>query len=939
MKLRSLLFALMLPVAMHAQGVRYDSNIFTAAGNVPTGAQAPMYTLPYSKIIVCSSPATPATGSPCTNTVPIFSDQGLIQPITQPITSDSQGRYGFWVTPGTYTYSVVSPSGAFLGTLPITFFGSSPAGSAGQIQINNGGSFGAISQNTFAQTAPSGNQTITQPLNSALGINAITIGSAPITNVLPININSVPAQEYVSTTRPPLANWFQSFHNCQSQVVNIMLYGDSRVRVDDIIAQNGSFGLPHGYRWADRLAQYLGNVCPSHGTGLVTVIAGTDGSNAIDANYWSSTSTISSNPAKLTGPYQQGPSTSSAGVAAVNTGTVLNFNPGIAFDGLNIYCESATLEGSWAISIDGSSSGSCGTGTGSNTATLVQVSGLSLANHVVTLTCTIAACGIYGAEATVGSVGVSVHNVSVGSAAAEWFGLNPATQMDYTDLIPGGHHLDIIQFIANEPGVGYSPTSFQNALTAIITHERSLSSVPSIVLISPMQDGIAGQTPYYPIIPTVALAETTAYVDFRDREGLAQVMSLYGPDTFHENIAGNAEEYSMVHTTIIDTSIPQVSTLQSCPGGLAVTGLSPQGKIVCGVVQPCGTGFAHGATLTLSHATGGMDLLNFPIELSFNGATANSITLAGLAGTGSGGGVTDLGGKDIVFCLSNGQLLNFELNSGTYVSSTGAGIWYVQIPDVASSGIATSIQVMWGNSSAANAQNLPGTWSNGYVAVYHTSPGNFLLDSTGNNATLALAPDTSGVTSPLGSALSFTNTQYAIATSPSSIPIGNAARTIEAWQQFPSMPSAETVMFGYGGNFLTGFTLEYSPRSSSVGPGYDEWPHDTGFILSAADTNWHYFATTLTSGGNSGNVLSYKDGSVGATCGSVSGANCSQAIATNSGIIQMNGVPGTSSNGAQGTENLTELRISNVARSAGWIATQYSNQSNPGAFITVSNIH
>ena len=38
MKLSSLLFALMLPVAMHAQGVRYDSNIFTATGNEPSWA-------------------------------------------------------------------------------------------------------------------------------------------------------------------------------------------------------------------------------------------------------------------------------------------------------------------------------------------------------------------------------------------------------------------------------------------------------------------------------------------------------------------------------------------------------------------------------------------------------------------------------------------------------------------------------------------------------------------------------------------------------------------------------------------------------------------------------------------------------------------------------------------------------------------------------------
>jgi len=145
MKLKALQIALLLPTMLHAQvnGARYDSNVFTAAGNVPAGAQAPMYTLPYSVISICQSPAIPATGAPCTNTAPIFSDQALTVLIPQPITSDSQGRYGFWIAPGTYTYSVVSPSGEFLGTSPITFgVGAAvPVGAVASIQYNCGGAF------------------------------------------------------------------------------------------------------------------------------------------------------------------------------------------------------------------------------------------------------------------------------------------------------------------------------------------------------------------------------------------------------------------------------------------------------------------------------------------------------------------------------------------------------------------------------------------------------------------------------------------------------------------------------------------------------------------------------------------------------------------------------------------------------------------------------
>ncbi len=121
MKLKALLFAFLLPVPLHAQGVRYDSNVFTAASNVPAGAQAPMYTLPYSIVSVCSSPAV---GTPCTNLVTIYQDQAMTIPLTQPITADAQGRFGYWIPAGTYTQSVQSPAGVYLGTTPITFGGS-----------------------------------------------------------------------------------------------------------------------------------------------------------------------------------------------------------------------------------------------------------------------------------------------------------------------------------------------------------------------------------------------------------------------------------------------------------------------------------------------------------------------------------------------------------------------------------------------------------------------------------------------------------------------------------------------------------------------------------------------------------------------------------------------------------------------------------------------
>lgn len=115
---------LLLMTGMAQAQVRYDSNLFTAGTNVPIGAQAPMFTVPYAKVYICTNSTCP------TNLAPIYTDQGLSQPITQPIVADAQGRYGFWTAAGTYFYQACAPSG----TLPC---------STGYLTLGGGGSIGA----------------------------------------------------------------------------------------------------------------------------------------------------------------------------------------------------------------------------------------------------------------------------------------------------------------------------------------------------------------------------------------------------------------------------------------------------------------------------------------------------------------------------------------------------------------------------------------------------------------------------------------------------------------------------------------------------------------------------------------------------------------------------------------------------------------------------
>lgn len=107
--LKRLLFTLLLiaPVAM-AQGVRYDNFVLRPTGTAVSGAT----------IEVCTGITYPLTA--CTNhTASLYADQALTVADSNPITSDTNGNYGFWAAPGGYT-ATISASGFSTETVAIS---------------------------------------------------------------------------------------------------------------------------------------------------------------------------------------------------------------------------------------------------------------------------------------------------------------------------------------------------------------------------------------------------------------------------------------------------------------------------------------------------------------------------------------------------------------------------------------------------------------------------------------------------------------------------------------------------------------------------------------------------------------------------------------------------------------------------------------------------
>jgi lysophospholipase L1-like esterase len=134
-------------------GIRYDGNLTTATQNVPVGASAPVYTMPYAEVTVYQY------GTPPLTLASLFSDEALTMPITNPITTDSQGRFGFWIPAGVYTYTAKTANGVLIGIYNLTLtapqgpMGTPATVAVGTVETGAPGSQAGVSNSGSASAA------------------------------------------------------------------------------------------------------------------------------------------------------------------------------------------------------------------------------------------------------------------------------------------------------------------------------------------------------------------------------------------------------------------------------------------------------------------------------------------------------------------------------------------------------------------------------------------------------------------------------------------------------------------------------------------------------------------------------------------------------------------------------------------------------------------
>jgi RHS repeat-associated protein len=312
------------------------------------------------------------------------------------------------------------------------------------------------------------------------------------------------------------------------------------------------------------------------------------------------------------------------------------------------------------------------------------------------------------------------------------------------------------------------------------------------------------------------------------------------------------------------------------------------------------------------------DQANFP--LLFNS------TDPGFATTANGGHMANVNANDLIFSTdpAGQNLLNYELEK--YNPVTGEIIAWIQIPNLSHSAD-TVLYTFYGNEAITSPQQNPTrVWDANYLGVWHVPNGTqlSLADSTsnGNNATDNGATATTG---QIDGGMQTNGSTYATIGTPASLAnLAQGNATFSAWVN-NSTGRFGTIMGKNDANDTSGWAVGLTSNDNvflDLGGFYD-------LSLKSAEAlgsgTWSYVVVTLAGSASSTQATVYVNGLPNGTASGHQNqiADDSSQIA----YLAFDSLYTYSLNGAT-----DELRISNTARSADWIATEYNNQSSPSTF-------
>jgi len=333
-------------------------------------------------------------------------------------------------------------------------------------------------------------------------------------------------------------------------------------------------------------------------------------------------------------------------------------------------------------------------------------------------------------------------------------------------------------------------------------------------------------------------------------------------------------------------------------------------------------------TIDGTKIAGNSDLTDFPVLVSSTQALWKS--------TANGGNVSSATGWDFVFTKADGiTKLDHEIEK--FASTTGELVAWFRAPTL-DRNAANELYVYYGGPSTTNQQNKTGVWDSNFKGVWHMAATSTInaTDSTSNSNNGFLTGSPTALIGQIDGAVDFSQSDSQSVTVPYNSNLAPTdAITFSGW--FNANPTilnvvptiignAESGGYFFGLNGISGLcggsttqfcgAVRVNGVYQVVGFGTD--------ITGA----WHYGVFTY----DGTAVKGYVDGNL---VGSVSVSGPIQqttepfCIGNNPSIGVCNDDPYVG--------RVDDVRISNTARSAAWIQTEYNNQSSPSTFHTIGN--
>lgn len=306
-------------------------------------------------------------------------------------------------------------------------------------------------------------------------------------------------------------------------------------------------------------------------------------------------------------------------------------------------------------------------------------------------------------------------------------------------------------------------------------------------------------------------------------------------------------------------------------------------------------------------------LINFPVLVSFD-------TDSDLASN------VQSDADDIVFTDYSGNKLNHEIEY--YDNTTGQLVVWVNVTSLSSTDD-TIIYLYYGNSTCGSQENINGVWGNHYTMIQHLNEtsGNHFDSTSYNNDGTPQNGVNQNVTGLIDGADNFDeDDDYIDCGNNEILNPSTGDYTIEAWIKRQSVGSDHAIV---------------CKRASYPGRGYFFWIQSSDILriyiedhLGNSESieggtitccNWHHVVVSLD---RDGNGILYIDGNPVATqditslTGSINSTKLlaiGRQVRDDSSCCTFDGP-------------IDEFRVSDVARSNGWIVTSYNNQYDPNAF-------